>query len=380
MRGDRPVIFSALQVRPDNHQEAPPSGTVKYRGSPQKQEPHMKLYCGIDLHSNNSYVVLLDETDKIVYKKRLANDLETILRELSPYREEIFGVVVESTYNWYWLGDGLKTAGYRVHLANTTAIQQYSGLKHTDDKDDAIWLAKMLRLGLLAEGYIYPKEVRGVRELLRRRIILVRQQTMCLLGIQGMITRYENVCLSGEKIKRLANDEEKILCYLKDEHVRIATQSQLKILRCIMEQIAILEKSILTKIKHDPAFNLIKTIPGIGAILGMTILLETGEIKRFEQAGNYSSYCRCVESKRISNAKKKGENNRKNGNIYLGWAFIEASNAAIQHYPEIKKYYQRKLNKTMRVVALKTIANKLSKATYFILRDGVQFDMKKLFG
>ena len=340
----------------------------------------MRLYCGIDLHSNNSYVVLLDETDKIVYKKRLRNDIDEILRELCPYREEISGIVIESTYNWYWLGDGLQAAGYRVHLANTTAIQQYSGLKYTDDKDDAVWLAKMLRLGLLAEGYIYPKEDRGMRELLRRRIVLVRQQTMCLLGIQGMITRYENVCLSGEKIKRLANEEEKILSYLKDEHVRVATHSQLKILRCIMEQINILEKSILTKIKNDTSFTLIKTIPGIGTILGMTILLETGKINRFSQAGNYSSYCRCVESKRISNAKKKGENNRKNGNPYLGWAFIEASNAAIQHYPEIKKYYQRKLNKTMRVVALKTIANKLSKATYFILRDGVKFDMKKLFG
>jgi transposase len=339
----------------------------------------MKLYCGIDLHSNNSYVVLLDETDKIVYKKRLPNDLGGILRELSPYREQIAGVVIESTYNWYWLVDGLKEAGYRVHLANTTAIQQYSGLKHTDDKDDAIWLAKMLRLGLLAEGYIYPKEERGVRELLRRRLILVRQQTMCLLGIQAMITRYENIPLSGAKIKRLVNEEDKILGYLKDEHVRVAAQSQLKILRCIMEQIAILEKRILTNLKSNLNFKLIQTIPGVGPILGMTILLETGEIKRFSQAGNYSSYCRCVESKRISNAKKKGENNRKNGNAYLGWAFIEASNAAIQHYPEIKKYYQRKLNKTMRVVALKTIANKLSKATYFILRDGVKFDMKKIF-
>jgi len=209
---------------------------------------------------------------------------------------------------------------------------------------------------------------------------LVRQQTMCILGIQAMITRYENVRLSGEKIKRFKEGEEKLLSYLKNEDVRVATQSQLKILRCIMEQIDILEKNILAKIKKDPIFNLIKTIPGVGPILAMTILLETGEIKRFSQVGNYSSYCRCVESKRISNEKKKKENNRKNGNAYLGWAFIEASNAAIQHYPEIKKYYQRKLNKTMRVVALKTIANKLSRACYFIIRDGVQFDMKKTFG
>jgi transposase len=243
-----------------------------------------------------------------------------------------------------------------------------------------VWLAQLLRLKLLSEGYIYPKEERGVRELLRRRMILVRQQTKCLLGIQNMITRYENVRLSGSKIKRQLHEEGKLLSYLKDEHVRQAMGSQAKILQCIMEQIDELEKSILAQMKDDPKFELIKTIPGIGPILGMTILIETGEINRFSSVGNYSSYCRCVESKRISNEKKKGENNRKNGNVYLGWAFIEASNAAIRFYPEIKKYYQRKLNRTMRVVALKTIANKLSRATYFILRDGVPFDMKKLFG
>lgn len=339
----------------------------------------MKLYCGIDLHSNNSYIVLLDESGKVVYQKRLPNEIALILNELSPYREMISGTVVESTYNWYWLVDGLQADGYQVHLANTTAIQQYSGLKYTDDKSDAVWLAQLLRLELLSEGYIYPKQERGIRELLRRRMILVKQQTMCLLGIQNMIARYENVQLSGDKIKRQLYEEEKLLSYLKDEHVRRAVNSQAKILRCVMEQIDILEKGILVQIKDAPDFNLIKTVPGIGPILGMTILLETGEIKRFSKVGNYSSYCRCVESKRISNTKKKGENNRKNGNHYLGWAFIEASNAAIRFYPEIKKYYQRKLNKTMRVVALKTIANKLSRATYFVLRDGKPFDMKKLF-
>jgi transposase len=339
----------------------------------------MKLYCGIDLHSNNSYVVLISEEDKVIFQKRLGNDLDEILKVLSDYREEIAGIVVESTYNWYWLVDGLKEAGYKVHLANTTAIQQYSGLKYTDDKDDARWLARLLRLGLLSEGYIYPKEERGVRELLRRRMVLVRQQTACLLGIQAMLARYENVRLSGDKIKRLKGDEEKLLGYVKNAEVQLAIKSQLKILNCILEEVAILEDMVLSKLKKTAHFKTIKTVPGIGPILAMTILLETGDIKRFPNAGNYSSYCRCVESKRISNAKKKGENNRKNGNAYLGWAFIEASNAAIRYYPEIKKYYQRKLNKTLRVVALKSIANKLSKACYFILRDEVSFDMKKLF-
>jgi transposase len=338
----------------------------------------MKLYCGIDLHSNNSYIVLLDEEDKIVYQKRLPNDLLGILEKLSSYKDRIEGIVIESTYNWYWLVDGLQASGYKVHLANTTAIKQYAGLKYTDDKSDAIWLARLLRLGLLETGYIYPKEKRGLRELLRRRMVLVRQQTMSILGIQGIITRYENIPLSGDKIKR--EDDEKILRYVKNPQVRLAVESQLKILRCIMDQVAQLEKNILKEIQSDVLFKLVKTLPGVGPILAMTILLETGEIKRFENAGNYSSYCRCVESKRVSNAKKKGENNRKNGNSYLGWAYVEAANFAIRFHEPVKKYYQRKLGKTKRVVALKTIANKLSKACYFILRDGVEFEMKKAFG
>lgn len=341
----------------------------------------MKLYAGIDLHSNNSYIVLLDETDKVIYQKRLENEAKSILKELQPYQEQIIGIVVESTYNWYWLVDELMEAGYQVHLANTGQIQKYSGLKHVNDKTDAIWLATLLRLGLLPEGYIYPKKERGLRELLRRRLVLVRQQTMTLLGIQAMAVRYENIKFSSKKIKDCEGKEEEFLKCIKDENVRIAMHSQLKILHSIVEQIEFLEKNVLDQIKNKNKknFNLLKNIPGIGGILAMTILLETGDIGRFSQAGNYSSYCRCVESQCVSNAKKKGENNRKNGNAYLGWAFIEAANFAIRSYDPIKKYYQRKLTKTKRVIALKTIANKLSKATYFILRDGVEFEMAKLF-
>src|SRR6185312_15857827 len=201
----------------------------------------MRLYTGIDLHSNNSVIVISDENDKVVYQKRLPNDPGLILQTLQPYQAEIAGIVVESTYNWYWLVDGLMDAGYSVHLANTTAIQPYSGLKHTDDTDDAAWLARLLRLGLLAEGHIYPKSERGIRELLRRRMVLVRQRTMNILGIQGMLTRYENVRLSGDKIKRcLEKDEEKIVGYIKDKEVQLAVKSQWTILRCLTDQIHVL--------------------------------------------------------------------------------------------------------------------------------------------
>jgi transposase len=121
------------------------------------------------------------------------------------------------------------------------------------------------------------------------------------------------------------------------------------------------------------------TIPGVGEILAMTILIETGEINRFNSAGNYCSYCRCVKSEKISNGKIKGNNNRKNGNLYLSWAFMEAANFAIRFNDQIKRFYQRKMRRTHKVVALKTIAAKLSKASYFIIKEGVEFTIEKSF-
>ena len=132
----------------------------------------MRKFIGIDLHSNNSVVVVADEDDRVVYQKRLPNDLAAIAAALVPHRDETVGVVIESTYNWYWLVDGLMDAGYRVHLAHPAAITKYEGLKHSGDFADAAYLAQLLRLGLLAEGYVYPREQRGARDLARKRISL----------------------------------------------------------------------------------------------------------------------------------------------------------------------------------------------------------------
>ena len=120
-------------------------------------------YSGIDLHSNNSVVTVTDEEDRIVAEKRLPNDLTKIVGLLAPWREELAGVVVESTFNWYWLVDGLKAAGFTVHLANTTAIKKYDGLKHSGDEADAHYLAHLLRLGILPTGTVLEPEHHAVR-------------------------------------------------------------------------------------------------------------------------------------------------------------------------------------------------------------------------
>jgi transposase len=159
----------------------------------------MAVYAGIDLHSTNSYVAVVDGEGKKVYKKKLSNDGALILEGLEPYRRDLKGVVIESTFNWYWLVDLLMEDGYRVHLANPAAIQKYKGLKHSDDRSDALWLAEMLRLGILPEGYIYPKEDRPVRDLLRKRSHLVKLRTSVINSLQNIITRSVGGFLSGNK-------------------------------------------------------------------------------------------------------------------------------------------------------------------------------------
>ena len=161
----------------------------------------MKLYGAIDLHSTNNVMVVINEHDQVVYQKRLPNDLSLIAQQLSSYRRSLEGIVVESTYNWYWLVDGLMEKGYRLHLANTAAIQQYNGLKYTDDHSDARWLAHLLRLGVLPDGYIYPKEERAVRDLLRERGELVHQRTANLLSIQSLISRTTGNSISARTSK-----------------------------------------------------------------------------------------------------------------------------------------------------------------------------------
>ena len=185
----------------------------------------MKLYGAIDLHSNNNVTVLIDEQDQVVYQKRLPNDLPLIIQQLSAYRDRLQGIVVESTYNWYWLVDGLMDQGHRIHLANTAAIQQYEGLKYTDDHSDARWLAHLLRLGVLPEGYIYPKEERPVRDLLRKRGQMVRQRTANLLSIQNLFTR--NTGQFDERANRIkALDSQQVDELLPNHRFGLGDQSQ----------------------------------------------------------------------------------------------------------------------------------------------------------
>jgi len=337
----------------------------------------MKVYAGIDLHSSNNYVGIINEEDQRLYQKRLPNQLEHILEALEPFKESMEGVVVESTYNWYWLVDGLQERGYKMHLANPSAIKQYEGLKHTDDKWDSFWLAHMKRLNILPEGYIYPKEDRPVRDLLRRRLLFVRHRTSHILSLQSAITRNLGYKMSSRDIKQL--DESDADTLFEDPFLILAARSSISAIQFLRTRIKEIEKAVKSHVRLKPEFEYLLTMPGIGNILGLTIMLEVGDISRFPTVGRYSSYCRCVKSERVSNNKKKGEGNRKNGNKYLAWAYVEAANFANRFYPEVQSFYNSKKAKKNGVVAIKALSNKLARASYYVMRDQVPYDPRKLF-
>jgi len=338
-----------------------------------------RLYAGSDLHGNNNLIGIVDGEGKRIFKKRLPNEPQLILEVLKAYKEDMVGIVVESTYNWYWLVDALMDEGYKVHLANPSAIEQYSGLKHADDKHDAFWLAEMLRLGILPEGYIYPKEERPVRDLLRKRGHLVRLRTSLMISLQNILSRNLGRNMNVNDIKAVKEDRVSPLLE-KNEDLALAGRVSKEAMDHLTHQISKVEWVVQKKIQLKPGYQYLPSVFGVGKILSLTIMLETGPISRFPTVGDYVSYCRKVPSQWMSNGKWKGSGNRKNGNKYLAWAYSEASEFARRFYPEARAYYQRKMHKTNAPVAHSALAHKLARAAYYVMRDQVPFRPEKLFG
>ena len=281
---------------------------------------------------------------------------------------------MESTYNWYWLVDGLQEAGFAVKLANTGAIKKYDGLKHSGDKTNARYLAHLLRLGILPTSTILPPEHRAIRDLARKRMQLVRSRTSHILAIENIAARQRGIKISSNQIKRLTAEMVDQMAFPAD--VGLAIKSNLAVIITLSAQIDLLEKRLQEKLGRRPEYALLTSVPGIGRILATIILLETGPIDRFAEVGNFASYARCVDSQHMSNGKKKGQHQEWQQILGLGF---EAANFALRFCPEAKRFYERKKAKTNTVVAIKALAHKLARACYHILKERKPFDVTRCF-
>lgn len=338
----------------------------------------MKKMTGIDLHSNNLVCGIVDMDGKRLLDKRLPCKLPAVLNALAPHKEDIVTVAVESTYNWYWLVDGLQANGYQVVLANPAGIQQYNGLKHSDDSSDVFFLADLLRLGILPTGYIYPKETRPARDLLRRRVSLVQQRTALSLSLKGLHMRAFGEDLKTGELKKLDPDEARKL--FADPANKLVAGEQVHLIGQLSASIRLIEKEVLKTARNWPSYGRLKTLPGVGIILGLMIAMESGPVERFASEGDFASYCRCVRAARLSNGKSKGENNGKCGNKYLAWAFVEAANFAQRYDGRCRQFYDRKKAQVNGIVATKALACKLSKAAWHMMKHDSDYNEERMFG
>lgn len=337
----------------------------------------MSMYAGIDLHSHNVMIGLLDQDGQRLKQKRLPNRLDEILALLKPDKERIVKIGVEATYNWYWLVDGLQQAGYPVVLANPAAMKPYTGLKHSDDVSDAFFVAELLRLGILPTGHIYEAKPRPFRDRLRRRQGLVQKRTRLLLSLKSLYGRTTGQSLTQGEAKALTEkDLPQRFPHPADQ--LIATEP-VGLMGHLEKSIGLIEKVVLHVADKLPCHRQLQTLPGVGRILGLTITMETGPISRFAEAGQYASYCRCVQAERESNGKSKGENNGKCGNKYLAWAFVEAAHFARRSDPPSRRFYERKQAQRNTRVATKALACKLAKAAWHIMTKNEPYDPVRVY-
>lgn len=336
-----------------------------------------QLFAGIDLHSNNLMIGIVDQNGQRLKHQKLDCDLQQVVQFLEPFKPRFKSLAVESTYNWYWLVDGLRALSYPVVLANPAQIDQYSGIKHADDKNDAFFLAELQRLNILPTGHIYDPALRPVRDLLRRRLSLVHQRTALMLSFKSLYARTTGQAMSLSRLKSMELAEAKTL-YEHPANCLIATV-QKEHIEQLDQSIQRIEKAVLKSARQLPCYKKLNTLPGIGRILGMTITMEVGEISRFKTPGDFASYGRTVDSRRMSNGKKKGDNNRKCGNKYLAWALVEAANFAKRYDDQCRKWFDRKAARTSTVIATKALACKLAKAAWHVMSRESDYEARRMF-
>jgi transposase len=332
---------------------------------------------GIDLHGNNLVIGVINQDGKRIAHRKLDCDLKQVVEFLQPLKPQLQSLAVESTFNWYWLVDGLQAQGYPIDLANPAQIEQYRGIKHADDKHDAFHLAELQRLKILPKAHIYDAQLRPVRDLLRRRTNLVHQRTALLLSFKSLYARTTGETMPLQRLKALTPREAPQLY----EHPanQLIAQVQVEHIGALEESIQRIEKAVLGCARDLPLYEKLLTLPGIGRILAMTITLEVGDIARFQTDGDFASYCRTVDSRRLSNGKQKGENNAKCGNKYLSWAFVEAAHFAKRFDENCRRWYDRKQAKTSTVLATKALACKLAKAAWHLMATQTHYDEKRMF-
>jgi transposase len=336
------------------------------------------FYCGIDLHARAMYVCILDRDGKIVLHRNMACSPQAFLEAIAPFRGQVV-VAVECIFCWYWLADLCTAERIDFVLGHALYMKAIHGGKAKNDKIDSYKIASLLRGGNFPLAYVYPREMRATRDLLRRRMRLMRERAQLLAHIQNTTSQY-NLPELGQKLAYKAN-RVGVAERFSDPAVHKSIEVDLSLIDYLDRTLNDVELTITRLAKqHDPqVFYRLRSVPGIGKILALVILYEIHDIARFPRVQEFLSYARLVKCAKQSNGKLYGYSGHKIGNAFLKWAFSEAAVLFLRGHAPAQKYLDRLTRKHGKPKALTILAHRLGRAVYHMLRRGEAFDPQRFF-
>lgn len=337
-----------------------------------------KYYCGIDLHAKTMYLCILNQEGNLVLQRNIRTHSEVFLKAIERFREDIV-VAVECIFTWYWIADLCAQQHIPFVLGHALYMKAIHGGKAKNDKIDAHKIAVLLRGGMIPMAYVYPQPMRSTRDLLRRRMHLTRKRAELLAHIQNTNYQY-NLPEIDEKISYKAN-REGISERFPDESVKKSIELDLNLLDSYDQLLPRLEHqiSLIAKAHDADSYFRLRSIPGIGRILGLVILYEIHDIHRFPTVQDFVSYCRLVKSAKESAGKRLGSSGKKIGNVHLKWAFSEAALLFLRRNPQARKYKEKLQKKHGKAKSMTILAHKLARAAYYILKRKEVFQMNTFF-
>lgn len=333
-------------------------------------------YCGIDLHVKTMYVCILDAAGQVLLHRNVKTTPAAFLETVAPYRDDLV-VAAECMFTWYWLADVCAAEGIAFVLGHALAMKAIHGGKAKNDKLDSFKIATLLRGGLLPQAYVYPAAMRSTRDLLRRRLHLVRKRGQLLAHIQNTRAQY-NLPEFARRLAYPAN-REGVPEHFPDPSVRKSIEVDLALLDRYDALITDLELTLVRTAKqHDAdAFHRLRSVPGIGKVLALTILYEIHDITRFDRVQEFASYARLVKGRKQSGGKLLGTSGAKMGNVHLKWAFSEAAVLFLRHATGAKKFLARLEKRHGKGKALSILAHKIGRAVFYILMRKTVFSPEK---
>lgn len=334
------------------------------------------FYCGIDLHARSLYVCIMDQESKVLIHKEISANKDKLHKLLEPYLGQIV-VGVECMHCWYWVSDYCSEIGAEFILGHALYMRAIHGGKAKNDRIDSFKIAQLMRGGNFPLAYTYPAEMRATRDLLRRRIRIMRHGAQLKAHISNTTSQY-NLPAHNSNLKNMCA-RENMRSFFPDHVVQRNIDLDLAILDTYARELDKVERFIENQAKqHNPLhLNQLKTIHGVGKILALTILYEVGDINRFDSVQKFASYCRLVKCKAESAGKSYGTQGNKIGNANLKWAFSEVAIQYLKGNDDAKRYLQKLQKRMTKAKALTVLAHRLGRCVYYMLKEGTAFDEKR---